>query len=172
MSLSAHTSSQSIAYSLIIVESHAKCKTIENYLGPGYKCIASFGHIRELPHIHNIDIDGGFIPTYNIIKSKSDRVKQIKMLAKDKLCTEVIIATDNDREGEAIGWHLCQVLGLNIDTTKRLIFHEISLQAISFAIANPTIINMALVQAQQCRQIMDVLVGFTVSPVLWSAFKN
>jgi len=162
----------SLNYSLIIVESHAKCKIIEKYLGPGYKCIASFGHIRELPNISNINTNNGFIPTYEIIKSKSDQINKIKALAKDSKCIEVIIATDDDREGEAIGWHLCQVLGLNVDTNKRLIFHEISKSAITAAIANPTIINMSLVQAQQCRQIMDVLVGFTISPMLRTAFTK
>ena len=159
-------------YSLIIVESHAKCKIIEEYCGPGYKCIASFGHIRELPHIRNIDVEHGFVPTYEPIKSKAEQVKKIKALAKDNKCIEVIIATDDDREGEAIGWHLCVVLGLDVKTTKRLIFHEISRAAIIAALACPTIINMSLVQAQQCRQIMDVLVGFTISPMLWNEFKK
>jgi DNA topoisomerase-1 len=158
-------------YSLLIVESPAKCKKIKEYAGPGYECVASFGHIRELPHINNIDVAGNtFAPTYVAMKSKADQLKIIKKMADKKVCKEVIIATDDDREGEAIGWHLCIALGLDISKTKRILFREISRAAIQHAITHPGRINMALVQAQQCRQILDVLVGFTISPKLWTAF--
>ena len=166
------SSSSSIEYSLVIVESPAKCKKMEEYLGPGYKCVASFGHIRELPHINNIDVDNGFSPTFEAMKSKAANVSQIKKMANATNCKEVVIATDDDREGEAIGWHICQVLKLPVKTTKRIIFHEISRRAVSEAIANPTLLNMSLVEAQKCRQILDVLVGFTISPMLWNAFNS
>jgi len=160
-------------YSLLIVESPAKCKTIKEYAGPGYECVASFGHIRELPHINNIDVaDRTFAPTYvaSPSRSKADQLKIIKKMANKKICKEVIVATDDDREGEAIGWHLCIALGVNPNLVKRILFREISRAAIQHAIAHPGFINMALVQAQQCRQILDVLVGFTISPKLWTAF--
>jgi DNA topoisomerase I len=158
-------------YALVIVESPAKCKKIKEYLGTGYECVASFGHIRELPHIRNIDIASRtFAPTYSPMKSKADQLKIIKKMASPKICETVIIATDDDREGEAIGWHLCIMLNLNPETTTRILFREISQSAIQHAVAHPTRLNMALVQAQQCRQILDVLVGFTISPKLWTAF--
>ncbi len=158
-------------YSLVIVESPTKCIKIKEYLGTGYECVASFGHIRELPHIRNIDIASRtFAPTYIPMKSKADQLKIIKKMANPKVCKKVIIGTDDDREGEAIGWHVCVVLGLDPVTTTRILFREISKTAIQYAIAHPTHLNMALVQAQQCRQILDVLVGFTISPKLWTAF--
>lgn len=159
-----------MSYTLVIVESPAKCKKIEEFLGSGYRCVASFGHIRELPHIKNIG--NGFCPTYVPMKSKAEQVKKIKALAQAPTCKEVVLAVDDDREGDAIGWHLCQVLKLDCATVKRIVFHEISKTAVQHAIANPQTLNMASVKAQQCRQILDVLVGFTISPVLWSAFTK
>ena len=153
--------------SLVIVESPAKCKKIEQYLGPGYKCLASYGHIRELPSLKNIDIENNFNPSYlmidNVIKKRN-----IEVLRKEiKSAGEVILATDDDREGEAIAWHLCQVFKLDVAKTKRIIFHEITESALQNAVQNPKIIDMSLVHAQQARQILDVLVGFKVSPILW-----
>lgn len=153
--------------SLVIVESPAKCKKIEEYLGPGYKCMASYGHIRELPSLKNIDIENNFNPTYLMIDNAIKK-RNIEALRREiKSACEVILATDDDREGEAIAWHLCQVFKLDIAKTKRIIFHEITENALQAAIANPRRVNMDLVQAQQARQILDVLVGFKVSPVLW-----
>jgi len=153
--------------SLVIVESPAKCKKIEEYLGPGYKCMASYGHIRELPSLKNIDIENNFNPTYLMIDNAIKK-RNIEALRKEiKSAGEVILATDDDREGEAIAWHLCQVFKLDMAKTKRIIFHEITENALQVAIDNPRRVNMDLVQAQQARQILDVLVGFKVSPVLW-----
>lgn len=154
---------------LLIVESPAKCKKIEEYLGPGYQCIASFGHIRELSSLEDINKDT-FEATYQIMSSKKTQINNIKKAIKN--AGEVIIATDNDREGEAIGWHLCQVFDLNPITTKRIIFQEITEQAIKYAVANPVKINLNIVYAQQTRQILDLIVGYEISPLLWKYINN
>jgi len=152
---------------LIIVESPAKCKKIEEYLGPGYKCLASYGHIRELPSLKNIDIENNFNPTYLMIDN-SIKMKNIEFLRKEiSKAGEVILATDDDREGEAIAWHLCEVFKLNVNKTKRIIFHEITETALQQAIKTPRTLNFDLIHAQQSRQILDVLVGFKISPILW-----
>ena len=152
---------------LVIVESPAKCKKIEQYLGPGYKCMASYGHIRELPSLKNIDIENNFNPTYLLIDNAIKR-KNIEALRNEiKSAREVILATDDDREGEAIAWHLCDVFKLDVNKTKRIIFHEITESALQQAVQNPTTLNLNLIYAQQARQILDVLVGFKISPVLW-----
>tara|TARA_X000000950_G_scaffold286880_1_gene397169 strand:- start:81 stop:2339 length:2259 start_codon:yes stop_codon:yes gene_type:complete len=150
---------------LVIVESPSKCKKIETYLGPGYKCVASFGHICEFKDGLK-SIDKSYNPTFKICKKKMQYVGNIRRLMKK--AKEVIIATDDDREGEAIGWHLCKVLKLDLKTTKRIIFHEITKKAIQTAIKNPTIINMKMVEAQQSRQMLDLIVGFKISPLLWA----
>jgi len=150
---------------LVIVESPAKCKKIESFLGAGYKCIASFGHIQELPGISCIDTENNFAPSYKLIDTKSSQISNIRYnIARS---SKVFLATDDDREGEGIAWHICQVFGLPI-TTPRIIFHEITKEAIVNAVNNPGIIDMNKVRAQQARQILDVLVGYKVSPVLWS----
>ena len=152
---------------LVIVESPAKCKKIEQYLGPGYKCLASFGHLRELPSLKNIDIENNFNPTYTVIDNTLKK-KQIELLRKEiKSAGEVLLATDDDREGEAIAWHLCQLYKLDVNKTKRIIFHEITESALQSAVQHPKTINMDIVHAQQARQILDILVGFKVSPMLW-----
>ena len=152
-------------HSLLIVESPAKCDKIEKYLGPAYKCLASFGHLRQLPNLKNIDLNANFSPTFEIISSKN---KQIAVLQKAiSNATEVILATDDDREGEAIAWHICELFHLSIKNTKRILFNEITETAIKNAVKNPARINMDLVQAQQARQILDILVGFKISPILW-----
>ena len=153
--------------SLVIVESPAKCKKIEEYLGPGYKCMASYGHIRELPSLKNIDIENNFNPTYLMIDNAIKK-RNIEALRREiKSANEVILASDMDREGEAIAWHLCQVFKLDLTKTKRIVFNEITESALHMAISNPKRINMDLVHAQQARQILDVLIGFKISPVLW-----
>lgn len=151
--------------SLIIVESPAKCKKIEQYLGAGYKCIASFGHIRELDGLKSIDIKDNFKPTFIESSSKSNQIAKIRALITN--AKEVLLASDDDREGEAIAWHICQVFGLNIIKTKRIIFHEITESALKYAVAHPTIINMNTVNAQIARQVLDLLVGYKLSPLLW-----
>jgi DNA topoisomerase-1 len=153
------------SYTLLIVESPAKCKKIEQYLGTGYKCIASFGHIRELKGLKNIDIASNFHPTFETIKTKSQQIK--KMRESIKQAKKVILATDDDREGEAIAWHICRLFKLPIERTPRIIFHEITKPAIQRAVQQPTFINMDIVHAQQARQILDVLMGFKISPLLW-----
>ena len=157
---------------LVIVESPAKCKKIEEYLGPGYKCVASYGHLRTISSLKHIDIENNFTPTYTVIDNAIKK-KQIEVLRKEiKKADEVILATDDDREGEAIAWHLCELFKLNINKTKRIIFHEITLTAIQNAIKNPTTINMDIVNAQQARQILDILVGFKISPILWKCIAR
>lgn len=153
---------------LVIVESPAKCKKIEEYLGPGYKCVASFGHLRELNSLKNIDIANNFQPKYTDIDNpiKIKRITQLK--GEISSADDVILATDDDREGEAIAWHICDMFNLNVERTKRIIFHEITETAIQNAIKNPRTINMNIVHAQQARQILDLLVGFKVSPILWN----
>ena len=151
---------------LVIVESPAKCRKIEKFLGNGYKCAASFGHIRGFDGgLKAIDIDNHFKPAFRTLPKKAKYIKKLRMLIKKS--SEVILATDDDREGEAIAWHLCQVFKLPINTTKRIIFHEITKSAIQHAIGNPTHLNMDKVCAQQARQILDLLVGFKISPILW-----
>jgi len=152
---------------LVIVESPAKCKKIESYLGTGYKCIASFGHIRDLANgLKGIDVQNNFKPTFRLLPGKSKYIKPLR--AAIKKANQVILATDDDREGEAIAWHICKTFNLPVSTTPRIIFHEITKSAIKKAVANPTVIDMNKVNAQQARQILDCLVGFTISPILWA----
>ena len=152
---------------LVIVESPAKCKKIEEYLGPGYKCLATYGHLRELPSLKNIDIENNFTPTYTVIDNAIKK-KQIEVLRKEiKNAREVILASDDDREGEKISYCVAQLFKLDINKTKRITFNEITETAIQNAIKNPRTINMDIVNAQQARQILDILVGFKVSPMLW-----
>ena len=154
--------------SLIIVESPAKCKKIESILGPGYKCIASFGHLRNIPDLKSVNIENGFAINYSIIQ-EAIKLKQIEKIRKEIIdADEVILASDDDREGESIAWHICQLFSLPVATTKRIIFHEITDSAILSAIIHPRTINMDLVNAQQSRQVLDLLVGFSITPILWN----
>ena len=154
-----------MSYSLVIVESPAKCSKIENYLGSGYKCMASFGHLRTLNDLKCVDIHNNFKPTFNIAESKRQQINKLKKAI--SCASEVILASDDDREGEAIAWHICQMFNLPITTTKRIIFHEITKTALQKAITNTTTINMDVVYAQQARQILDLIVGYKLSPILW-----
>jgi DNA topoisomerase-1 len=155
---------------LVIVESPAKCKKIEEYLGSSYKCIASFGHLRELSSLKNIDIDNNFTPTYTIIENAIKK-KQIELIRKEiKLATEVILAMDGDREGEGIAYGIIELFKLPL-STKRITFNEITESAIQKSIKCPRTIDMNLVHAQQARQILDILVGFKVTPVLWKCIS-
>lgn len=154
---------------LVIVESPAKAKTIEKFLGSGYKVMSSYGHIRDLKR-QGMGIDSTtLLPDYEVPKDKQKLVDELK--AQAKKTSQIWLASDEDREGEAISWHLCQVLGLDVDTTKRIVFHEITKSAIINAIDNPRTIDMNLVNAQQARRVLDRLVGFMVSPVLWRKVK-
>jgi len=159
--------SKSMKPVVVIVESPAKCKKIEEYLGPGYKCLASFGHLRELPSLDCIDFQDLYRPTYKIIDNAQKKKQIITLRNAINDSSEVILATDDDREGEAIAWHLCQLFDLNLERTKRIVFHEITESAIKQALTSPRTVDINLVEAQQCRQILDLIVGFKVSPILW-----
>jgi len=155
-----------MAKNLVIVESPAKAKTIEKILGQDFEVKSCFGHIRDLEKDDmGIDIQNNFKPKYAVPEDKEKIVKELKKLAKDT--DEVWLATDEDREGEAISWHLCEVLGLDPHTTKRIVFHEITKPAIERAVQQPRLLDMNLVNAQQARRILDRIVGFELSPVLW-----
>ena len=159
-----------MSYSLVIVESPAKCGKIEKFLGPGYKCIASYGHMRELNGLKSIQIENDFKPSFEPSQGKIQHISKMRQLI--NLSKEVILAADDDREGEAIAWHICDLFNLSIPTTKRIIFHEITESAIKRAIKEPTTLNMNLVHAQQARQILDVIVGYKVSPILWQKISK
>lgn len=155
-----------MAKNLLIVESPAKAKTIEKILGEDFEVKSCYGHIRDLQKEDmGIDVKNGYAPKYAVSDDKQKVVKELKSLAKKS--EEVWLATDEDREGEAISWHLCEVLGLDPITTKRIVFHEITKPAIKKAVSTPRTLNMDLVNAQQARRILDRLVGFEISPILW-----
>ena len=160
-----------MAKNLVIVESPAKAKTIEGFLGKDFKVLSSFGHIRDLSHKDmGVDIPGGFIPNYEVSSDKKDTVKALK---KEVKTAEIVwLATDEDREGEAIAWHLAETLNLKNKETKRIVFHEITKSAITKAVDNPREIDYNLVNAQQARRVLDRLVGFELSPVLWRKVKQ
>ena len=155
---------------LVIVESPAKAKTIEKYLGKDYLVKSSYGHVRDLPKGNDaIDVNNGFQPEYVISPDKKQVISELKKLVKD---TETVwLATDDDREGEAISWHLKEALKLKDDNTKRIVFREITKNAILNAIGSPRTIDVNLVNAQQARRVLDRLVGFELSPVLWKKIK-
>lgn len=155
---------------LVIVESPAKAKTIEKYLGKDFTVLSSIGHIRSIVKKTKdgtppIDVENGFKTQYEVDPEKRKVITELKKAA--KISEEVWLATDEDREGEAIAWHLCEVLGLNPEKTKRIVFHEITKDAITEAVKKPRTVDMNLVQAQQARQILDRIVGFELSPVVW-----
>lgn len=155
---------------LVIVESPAKAKTIEGYLGSDFTVKSSFGHVRDLPKGNGaIDIANGYLPKYEISDDKKQVVTELRKLAK---ASEVVwLATDDDREGEAISWHLLESLGVAESKTKRIVFREITKGAILKAIDNPRMIDRDLVNAQQARRVLDRLVGFEISPILWKKIK-
>ncbi len=158
-----------MAKNLVIVESPAKAKTIEKFLGKDYVVRSSFGHIRDLPKKGlNIDKDNNFAPTYEVSADKKKVVAELKKLAAG---ADVWLASDEDREGEAIAWHLTQALKLDPKKTKRIVFHEITKPAIEEAIKNPRTVDINLVDAQQARRILDRLVGYELSPVLWKKVR-
>ncbi len=151
---------------LVIVESPAKCQKIQSYLGDGYRVIATMGHIRALEEsLDSVGIDKGWEPVYKELANKKDAISKLKQAAKG---AEVILASDDDREGEGIAWHVCHILKLDPRTTPRIVFHEITKPAITAAVANPRTLDMSKVNAQQARSMLDLLVGFTISKVLWN----
>jgi DNA topoisomerase I len=156
---------------LVIVESPAKAKTIEGYLGKDFKVASSMGHIRDLPKGGDaIDIENGFEPTYEVSPDKKDIIQKLKKLAQE--AETVYLASDEDREGEAISWHLKEVLDLNDKKTRRIVFTEITKKAILNALQNPRGIDIDLVNAQQARRVLDRLVGYELSPILWKKIKT
>jgi DNA topoisomerase I len=154
-------------YKLVIVESPSKCKKIESYLGKGYKCMATFGHLRTLKYLKDIDIKHNFTPLFRVIPEKKKQISKLKKIIKSQDCIDVILATDDDREGEAIAWHICELFHLPVDYTKRIVFHEITKTALQSAVKTPTRIDMNKVHAQHARQVLDLLVGFKISQQLW-----
>ena len=155
---------------LVIVESPAKAKTIEKFLGKEFKVCSSYGHIRDLAKKGiGIDVANGFAPAYEVAADKTKLVAELKKMSQQ--AESVWLASDEDREGEAIAWHLTQVLDLPVEQTKRIVFHEITKQAILEAIESPRTVDMNLVNAQQARRVLDRLVGFELSPVLWKKVK-
>ena len=156
---------------LVIVESPAKAKTVGRFLGKGYTVRASVGHVRDLLRSElSVDVDNGFTPKYRVPNEKRPVVKELKSLAKE--AEEIYLATDPDREGEAIAWHLLEAAQIEPKLSKRVVFHEITDHAIQEAFANPREINMDLVDAQQARRVLDRLVGYSISPVLWEKVRS
>jgi DNA topoisomerase I len=158
-----------VATSLIIVESPAKARTLKRFLGDGYDVRASMGHVRDLPEkTLSVDVDAGFKPTYEVVESRRKTLGELRTaVGRDR---EVILASDPDREGEAIAWHLSEALHLH--NPKRIEFHEITAEAVRRALASPREIDMNLVNAQQARRIVDRLVGYRLSPFLWSKVQK
>ena len=161
-----------MAKSLVVVESPAKAKTINKYLGRNYKVIASMGHVRDLPKSKlGVDIEEGFEPSYEVIASRKKVLKELKDAAKE--AETIFVATDPDREGEAIGWHLAEELGrANVKKIRRLMFNEITKKGVLSALDHPTEINKQMVDAQQARRVLDRLVGYKISPLLWDKVRR
>ncbi len=160
-----------MAQNLVIVESPAKAKTIKKFLGKGYNVEASMGHVRDLPKSQlGVDIDNDFEPKYITIRGKGEIIKKLKKEAKN--AKKIYLATDPDREGEAISWHIAYLLDIDPSSACRIEFNEITQQAIKNAVKNPRTINMSLVDAQQARRILDRVVGYTISPLLWRKVKK
>ncbi len=161
-----------MAKSLVVVESPAKAKTINKYLGRNYKVVASMGHVRDLPKSKlGVAIEDGFEPSYEVIASRKKVLKELKDAAKD--ADTIFVATDPDREGEAIGWHLAEELGgSNQKKIRRLMFNEITKKGVLAALENPTEINKQMVDAQQARRVLDRLVGYKISPLLWDKVRR
>ena len=160
-----------MAKSLVIVESPAKAKTINKYLGRDYKVLASMGHVRDLPKSKlGVDVDEGFAPVYEPLASRKKVIAELKSAAKD--ATDIYIATDPDREGEAIGWHLAEELGTKKKKIHRLMFNEITKKAVQEAMKHPGAIDMKMVDAQQARRVLDRLVGYKISPILWDKVRR
>ena len=156
---------------LIIVESPAKAKTIGKYLGSDFKVMASMGHLRDLPKSTlGVDIENGFVPEYRPVKGREDTISELKKAAKNS--KSIYLATDPDREGEAISWHLKELLELPDEQTRRVTFNEITKKVVSESIEHPRGIDQDLVDAQQARRILDRIVGYKLSPLLWKKIKR
>ncbi|MBM5790111.1 DNA topoisomerase I, partial [Candidatus Parcubacteria bacterium] len=155
---------------LLIVESPTKAKTISKFLGKDYTVLSSFGHIRDLPKSKlGVDVEHGFEPTYTVPTDSKKHVTELKKAA--QAADDVLLATDEDREGEAIAWHVASVIGIKPEAAKRITFHEITRGAIEEAVAHPRALDLNLVNAQQARRILDRLVGYELSPFLWQKVR-
>ena len=164
-------SSRKPAYKLVIVESPAKARTISKFLGRTYKVEASNGHVRDLPKSQlGVDVENGFDPKYITIRGRGEVLEKIRKEAKG--AKSVILATDPDREGEAISWHLAHILGIDPQSACRVEFNEITEKTVKSSIKTPRKINMELVDAQQARRVLDRLVGYKISPLLWAKIKK
>src|SRR5206468_9941340 len=160
-----------MAKALVVVESPAKAKTINKYIGRDYKVLASMGHIRDLPKSRlGVDVDNDFAEQYESLVSRKKVIKELKDAAKE--ATEIYVATDPDREGEAIGWHLAHELGGKKRTIRRLTFNEITKRAVEEALKHPTAIDERMVDAQRARRVLDRLVGYKISPLLWDKVRR
>src|SRR5512133_3073342 len=156
---------------LVIVESPAKAKTVGRYLGKGYTVRASVGHVRDLLKSQlSVNVENNFEPKYRVPNEKKDVVRELKKLAQK--AEEVFLATDPDREGESISWHLLEAAQIDPERAKRVVFHEITESAVKEAFSHPRQINMDLVDAQQARRILDRLVGYSISPLLWEKVRS
>ena len=156
---------------LVIVESPSKAKTIGKFLGSNYKVVASVGHVRDLPKSKmGINIENNFDPEYISIRGKGDVIKAMRSEAKN--ASKIYLATDNDREGEAISWHIAFLLGIDEASANRIVFNEITKTAIQQAVKNPRAIDRKLVDAQQARRVLDRLVGYQISPLLWRKVRR
>lgn len=155
---------------LLIVESPAKCSTIAKYLGPGYRCIATMGHMRYLDGLDSVDVKNNYKLKFTIMESKKTQIKKIQ--SEIKLSAKVVLATDDDREGESIAWHICELFHLPIDKTERIVFHEITKDALEYAVKHPMRINMNIVHSAHARQILDLLIGYKISPLLWKHISS
>jgi DNA topoisomerase-1 len=155
---------------LLIVESPSKCATIMKYLGDGYKCIATCGHICYLDGLNAIDVSKNYKLKFTIMDSKKTQIARIT--SEIKMAARIIIATDDDREGEAIAWHICDMFKLPIETTERIVFHEITKDALEKAMVNPRKVNMNIVTSAHARQILDLLIGYKISPLLWKHISS
>ena len=160
-----------MANKLVIVESPAKAKTIGKFLGRGYKVEASQGHVRDMPKSQiGVDVEHGFEPKYITIRGRGEILSRIRKEARS--ASKIYLATDPDREGEAISWHLANVLGIDEKSACRIEFHEITSKAIKAAVKSPRTIDMNLVDAQQARRVLDRLIGYKISPLLWQKIKK
>jgi len=155
-----------MAKTLVVVESPAKAKTIKKYLGAGFEDMASKGHIKDLPKKLGIDIEGGFQETYEVVPGKEKVVHDLKEAARD--VDQVLLATDPDREGEAIAWHIAEELKPGKKATKRVEFHEITKKGVEYGVNHPRALDKNLYDAQRCRRVLDRIVGYDVSALVWS----
>ena len=155
---------------LLIVESPSKCATIMKYLGDGYRCVATCGHMRYLDGLNAIDVNKNYKLKFTVMDSKRAQITRIS--SEIKMATRIIVATDDDREGESIAWHICDMFKLPIESTERIVFHEITKDALEKAMVSPRKVNMNIVTSAHARQILDLLIGYKISPYIWKHISS